>query len=102
MSNLGALPPSRLALGEGFGAWFARTSVQRPAGKIGVSPSPPQRVQARYKLLKKGSLRVSQSEHLPGLLETGRRLAEMGNGWVFPQPTEPKPGSTLMAYVASK
>jgi hypothetical protein len=45
--------------GSGFGAWFARISVQRQAGKIGVLPSPLRRVQACHKLLKKNSLRVS-------------------------------------------
>jgi hypothetical protein len=102
MSNLRALPPSRVAVGQGFGAWFARISVQRPAGKIGVSPSPPQGVQARYKLLKKGSLRVFHSGRWLGRFMTGRPLAEMGNCWVFPRRTEPKQASTFMPKVASK
>jgi|HubBroStandDraft_6_1064221.scaffolds.fasta_scaffold817694_2 hypothetical protein len=66
---------------SGFGAWFARISVQRPAGKIGVSPSPPRRVQARYKVLKNNGLRVFQTGRMRGHLVTGTRLAEMGNSW---------------------
>jgi hypothetical protein len=97
MSNLRALPPSRVAVGQGFGAWFARISVQRPAGKIGVSPSPPQGVQARYKLLKKGSLRVFHSEDWLGRFMTGRRLAEMGNCWVFPRRNGAKTGQHFHA-----
>ena len=67
--------------GSGFGAWFARVSVQRPAGKIRVLPSPPRRVLARYKVLKKNGLRVFQMGRLRGHLVTGTRLAEMGNSW---------------------
>jgi len=72
---------SQRVCGSGFGAWFARISVQRPAGKIWVSPSPPRRVPARYKLLKKNGLRVFQMGRLRGHLVTGTRLAEMGNSW---------------------
>ena len=76
--------------GSGFGAWFAGIGVQRLAGKVRVSPSPPRRVQARYKVLKKNGLRVFQTRRLLGHLVTGTCLAEMGNSWgKFPGKTGP-------------
>jgi|HubBroStandDraft_2_1064218.scaffolds.fasta_scaffold28409_3 hypothetical protein len=49
MSDAPRMESNLLASREGFGASFAPINVQRLAGKIGVSPSPPRTVRARYK-----------------------------------------------------
>jgi hypothetical protein len=70
-------------VGGFFGAWCARITVESEVGKRGASPSPPSRMQAHYKLLKKSSLRVFDCGCRPGHLTTrqafGRNRKLLGN-----------------------
>ena len=71
------------ALGDSIWRVVCSYTGAEARGQNGVSPSPTHRQEARWKLLKKGSLRVLQNCPLLGHLAIGRRLAEIGNSWAI-------------------